>query len=130
MNNYTAIGRMTDDAQVVELQRKGSDETIVVCNFTLAIPRIGSDDADFIRCKAFGQTAEFLEDNLGKGSRIGITGRLQTGKYEKDGVTHWTTDVIVERVDFADGKKPEDDKPARKAQANQAKPSNRSDRRR
>ena len=128
MNKFLAIGRMTDDAQIVELQRKGSDETIVVANFSLAVPRIGSEEADFLRCKAFGQTAEFIEDNLHKGSRIGIEGRLQTGKYEKDGVTHWTTDVIVERVDFADGKKPdEDDKPARKAQA---KPAGKYDRRR
>ena len=120
MNNYAAIGRLTAMPEIMDVPKKGTDETITFVTFTLAVPRIGSEDADFIRCKAFGTTADFIADYLEKGQRVGITGRLQSGKYEKDGVTHWTTDVIVDRVDFADGKAPESDKPARKAEAKPA----------
>lgn len=100
MNSINLIGRLTDAPQMRETK-----ETLIA-NFFVAVPRIGSEEADFLRCVAFGKTAEFVEKYFDKGSRIGISGRVQTGKYEnKDGVTVYTTDVIAERVDFADGKK-------------------------
>ena len=100
MNSINLIGRLTDDARMTETK-----ET-VIANFFVAVPRIGSEEADFVRVVAFGKTAEFVDNYFHKGDRIGISGRIQTGRYEnKDGVTVYTTDVIAERVDFADGKK-------------------------
>lgn len=113
MNSLAMIGRLTADPVVRET--KGKDP-IAVANFTLAVPRIGSEDADFIRCVAFGKTADFLEEYAHKGLRVGITGRIQTGSYEdKDGNTVYTTDVIVERVDFADGKQDDGERSGRAA---------------
>ena len=112
MNNVSIIGRLAADAIIRETRTKGKED-ITIANFRLAVPRIGSDDADFISCTAFGKTAEFIRDYLTKGSRIGVTGRIQTGSYEKDGQTVYTTDVIVERVDFADGKKEDDSRSSR-----------------
>lgn len=108
MNTVALIGRLVADP---ELRSTGKGkESISVLNFTIAVQRIGSEDADFPRCVAFGKTAEFIDQYFRKGTRIGITGRIQTGKYEnKDGDTVWTTDVIVERADFADGKEDSDD---------------------
>lgn len=100
MNSINLIGRLTDEARMTE-----THET-TIANFFVAVPRIGSEEADFVRVVAFGKTAEFVDNYFHKGDRIGISGRIQTGRYEnKDGVTVYTTDVIAERVDFADGRK-------------------------
>ena len=104
MNNVSLIGRLTAEPEI----RNNKDLTIA--NFTLAVDRIGSDEADFIRCVAFGKSAEFVDDYFTKGLRVGVSGRIQTGRYEdKDGNTRYTTDIIVERLDFADGKKEDRD---------------------
>lgn len=61
--------------------------------------------ADFINCVVFGKGAEFAEKYLKKGTKIAVTGRLQTGSYvNKDGVKVNTTDVIVEEQEFAESK--------------------------
>ena len=112
MNTVAIIGRLTADPEGVT-RGKGKD-AVRVLNFSVAVPRIGSEEADFIRCAAFGKTAEFIEQYFDKGSRLGITGHIQTGRYENaEGATVWTTDVIVERADFADAPK-DDDKPSKK----------------
>ena len=45
-----------------------------------------------------------MADNLRKGSLIDITGRIQTGSYEKDGQRIYTTDVVVEKFHFLEAK--------------------------
>lgn len=103
MNNVTLIGRLCKDPEVRTFKSKdGSD--VRQATFTLAVDRAG-DDADFIRCQAYGKTAELVEEWCEKGQRIGVTGHIRTDSYEhKDGYTVYTTDVIVDRFDFADGK--------------------------
>lgn len=104
MNNVQLMGRLTKDPEI----REGK-EGLAIAKWTLAVDRIGSEEADFIYCTAFGKTAEFVEDNIRKGQRIALTGRIQTGRYEgKDGQTVFTFDVIADRVFFADSKKEED----------------------
>ena len=103
MNNVNLIGRLTADPEIRTANNKDKTQ---IANFTLAIDRVGGEEADFIRCVAFGRAAEFVEDYFTKGQRVGVTGRIQTGSYEdKDGNKRYTTDVIVEHMDFADGKK-------------------------
>lgn len=103
MNKTILIGRLTKDAEI----RQGNDKTIA--RFTLAVDRRfkqeGGQAADFISCVAFGKTAEFIEKYVYKGMKVALEGRIQTGKYDKDGVTHYTTDVIVENIEFAESKK-------------------------
>lgn len=103
MNSVCLIGRLTGDPE----GRRARDTDLEICNFTLAIDRPGQDaGADFIRCTCFGKTAEFAEDYFQKGIRAGVTGRIQTGSYEdKDGIMRYTTDIIVDRLYFADGKR-------------------------
>ena len=63
-------------------------------------------DADFFRCVAFGKTKEFVENYMGKGSRVAINGELRTGKYiALDGTDRKTTDVIINRIEFTESKK-------------------------
>lgn len=115
MNTVALLGRLTAD---LDLRKAGkSKDAVSVVNYTLAVSRIGSEEADFIRCVAFGKTAEFMSEYLKKGSRIAVTGRIQTGKYEdKDGKTVFTTEVITDRVDFADGKPEEESGSTRRRQ--------------
>ena len=83
---------------------------MAVARFTLAVDRRfkqeGQPTADFIRCIAFGKTAEFFERFGRKGTKFLIEGRIQTGSYtNKDGVKVYTTDIIVEEQEFAESKR-------------------------
>lgn len=81
------------------------------CRFNIAVDRRfrkeGDDQtAEFIRCVAFGKTAEFLEKYGAKGTKFVLEGRLQTGRYTNDvGSTIYTMDVVAERLEFAESKK-------------------------
>lgn len=103
MNKIMLIGRLTKDIEL----KQGNNATF--SSFTLAVNRQykkdGQPEADFISCKAFGKTAEFLGKYMSKGRQIAVEGRLQTGSYKnKEGATVYTTDVMVESVYFADSK--------------------------
>ena len=102
MNSVSLIGRLTRDPEV----RYSSGSQTAVAKFTLAVNRPfakeGEQDADFIGITCFGKTAELVERYMSKGRMVGVTGRIQTGSYEKDGRKVYTTDVIADRVEFLD----------------------------
>ena len=105
MNKVIQSGRLTKDAEITYTQ--GSNMT--VARFTLAVDRRfkqeGQPTADFIRCIAFGKTAEFFERFGRKGTKFLIEGRIQTGSYtNKDGQKVYTTDVVVENTEFCESK--------------------------
>lgn len=106
MNKVILQGRITKD-----LELRQSQSGTAVLGFTLAVNRKfvkeGEErQADFIMCKAFGKTAENINNYFGKGRLILIEGRIQTGSYEKeDGTKVYTTDVIVDGFDFTGEKK-------------------------
>lgn len=101
MNTVNLIGRLTKDPEEATIKSKDGD--LLKVSFTLAVDR-NKDEADFIRCYAFGKTAETIADYTGKGVRVGVTGHIRTGSYEDKETkkTIFTTDVIVDRFDFAD----------------------------
>lgn len=106
MNRVTLVGRLTKEVNAIETKKD-----LCVARFTLAIDRPGTDaGTDFISCVAFGKTAEFVATYFEKGMRVAVDGRIQTGSYDKDGTTVYTTDVVAERVEFADGKKEDESK--------------------
>lgn len=91
---------LTNGRLVRDVELKGTIE-FQIARFTVAVNRqFKKDEADFISCVAFGKKAETIEKFFKKGSPINIEGRLQTGSYEKDGVKHFTTDVIVGNFEF------------------------------
>lgn len=101
MNKWTGIGRVTKDIEC----RYTAKTQKAVARFTLAVNRMRKEDgADFISCIAWGKTAEIMEKYVKKGHQIGVTGRIQTGSYEKDGHKVFTTDVIVEEMEFLEKK--------------------------
>lgn len=105
MNNIAMLmGRTTAD---VELKQTTSGK--YVSRFTLAVDRPGKDNGtDFVSCVAFSGTAELLSKHVKKGNKILVSGRIQTGSYEKNsGEKVYTTDVIVNSIEFCGGKKEE-----------------------
>ena len=108
MNKVILMGRLTRDPEV---RYSAGDNAMAVARFSLAVDRRrranGGDEqtADFINCVSFGKQAEFAEKYLRKGTKLLVTGRIQTGSYtNKDGVRVYTTDVVVEEQEFAESK--------------------------
>ena len=107
MNKVILMGRLTRDPEIRYSQGENSS---AVARFTLAVDRRfrrQNDDqtADFISCVAFGKTAEFAERYFDQGTKVVGCGRIQTGSYtNKDGQRVYTTDVILEEVEFAESK--------------------------
>lgn len=104
MNKVVLIGRLTRDPEV----RAANNTTIA--RFTLAVDRRfkqdGGQAADFPSIVTFGKTADFVSKYFKQGTKIGLTGRIQTGSYtNKDGVKVYTTEVIADEVEFAESKK-------------------------
>ena len=111
MNKVILMGRLTRDP----MQRMANtvNGEMEVASFTLAVDRRrarsaennGEQTADFIRCTAFGKQAEFVNKYLHQGTKVCLSGRIQTGSYvNKEGQTVYTTDVIVETIEFAESK--------------------------
>ena len=103
MNVCIFIGRLGKDPEV-----RFSQSGKAVANLSLAVTRdYDREQTDWIRCVAFGKTAEVIQTYCKKGDAIGIIGRMQTGSYEdRDGKTVYTTDCMVDRVEFiGNGKK-------------------------
>lgn len=108
MNKVILIGRLTRDPELRYTQNNRS-----VCNFTLACDRgmskakrqeaemEGRPTADFIRCTAWGTTAELANRYLDKGSQVAVEGRLQVQAVDdgQGGKTYYT-DVNVDRLEF------------------------------
>ena len=109
MNKVILMGRLTRDPEVRYSQ---GENPLAIARYTLAVDRRqarnnGGDEqtADFINCVAFGRTGEFAERYLRKGTKIAVTGRIQTGSYtNKDGVRVYTTEVVVEEHEFAESR--------------------------
>ena len=107
MNKVILMGRLTRDPEVRYSQ---GEQATAIARYTLAVDRRfkrdGDQTADFIGCVAFGKLGEFAEKYLRKGTKVVVTGRIQTGSYtNKDGQKVYTTDVVVEDQEFAESKR-------------------------
>ncbi|MBO5163350.1 MAG: single-stranded DNA-binding protein [Ruminococcus sp.] len=108
MNKVILMGRLTADPELRQTQ-----SGISSCRFTVAVNRpfvdknTGQRQADFITCMAWRQTAEFVTRYFRKGNMICVEGNLRTGSYQDrnhQDVTHYTTDVYVDNVEFTGSK--------------------------
>lgn len=105
MNKVILMGRLTREPDIRYSQ---GERQIAIARFTLAVNRRAAgqeQQADFISCVSFGKAAEFAEKYLHQGTKLVVTGRIQTGSYiNRDGQRVYTTDVIVEEQEFAESK--------------------------
>ena len=122
MNKVILMGRLTRDPEVRYSQ---GAEPLAIARYTLAVDRRGrangnnEQTADFIQCVAFGKSGEFVEKYLKQGTKIVVTGRIQTGSYtNKDGNKVYTTEVVVEEQEFAESKSASESNGARPMPAN------------
>ena len=107
MNKVILMGRLTRDPEVRYAQGENS---MAIARFSLAVDRRRQNNsdgqtADFINIVAFGRLGEFAEKYLHKGTKVALSGRIQTGSYtNKDGQRVYTTDIIAEDIEFAESK--------------------------
>lgn len=107
MNKVILMGRLTREPNIS--YSTGEKQTIIA-RYTLAVDRRrradnGEQTADFISCVAFDKAAEFAEKYLHQGTKMVVTGRIQTGSYtNKEGQKIYTTDVVIEEQEFAESK--------------------------
>lgn len=106
MNKAILMGRLTRDPDVRYSQ---GENPMAIARYTLAVDRRfkrdGEQNADFINCLAFGRSAEFAEKYFKQGTKIAVSGRIQTGSYtNREGVKVYTTEVVIEEQEFAESK--------------------------
>lgn len=103
INKVILVGRISNDITVNKSQSGTS-----MCSFSIAVDRyMGKDKekaTDFIRCTAFGSTADILGRYAGKGKQVAVEGNIKTGSYEREGVKHYTQDVQIDKVELLGGK--------------------------
>jgi len=101
MNKAVITGRLVRNVELSFTPGTGK----AIAKFTLAVDRKfknkdGQKETDFIPCVVFGPSAEYVANYSSKGKLIGVSGRLQSGSYEKDGIKRYTMDVIVDEVEI------------------------------
>ena len=106
MNKVVLLGRLTKDPDVRYTQ---GDSPKCSVRFTLAVDRKfkvqNGPTADFISCVAFGKVGEFFEKYCKQGTKVCLSGHIQTGSYDRqDGTKVYTTDVFVDEAEFAESK--------------------------
>jgi len=106
INHVTLVGRLVKD---VELRKTNSNTS--VCSFTIACDRRfksqqpGGQDADFISCIAWRQSADFLAKYGSKGAIVSVEGRIQTRNYDgADGKKVYVTEVVADAVQLISSK--------------------------
>lgn len=112
MNVVTLVGNFCKEN---EIRYTSGENARAILRNTIAVQRkfknreTGQYESDFISIQAFGKTAEFINQYFHKGSKIGVTGEIRTGKYtNKDGQTVYTTDVIVNDAEFVSSRSESD----------------------
>jgi single-strand DNA-binding protein len=103
MNKVIILGRLTRDPEVRYTQTGKA-----VTSFTVAVDTGFGENkhTDFIPVIVWEKLAETCGNNLGKGRRVLVEGRLQIRDYEKDGQKRRAADVIGQTVEFLDSKQP------------------------
>ena len=111
LNKIVIVGRMTKDAQIYE------KEDNKIATFCVATERNYKDDnneisTDYLLCKAFGKTATNIEKYTSQGTLVGITGQMRSRKYEKEGQTHFVTELYIETIKFMSPKNKNNETPS------------------
>jgi single-strand DNA-binding protein len=107
LNKVMAIGRLGRDPETFY-----TSNNLAITKFSIAASEKWFDKntgqqqerTEWIRCVSFGKPAETLAKFVSKGSQIYVEGRLQTSKYDKEGQTHYSTEVVIANFQFLDTK--------------------------
>ncbi|HDI6510801.1 TPA: single-stranded DNA-binding protein [Staphylococcus aureus] len=99
LNKIVIVERLTKDAQIFEKEDRK------IATFCVETHRNYKDEngeivCDYLFCKAFGKLASNIEKYTNQGTLVGITGQMRSRKYDKDGQTHFVTELYVETIKF------------------------------
>ncbi|NWK83347.1 single-stranded DNA-binding protein [Staphylococcus sp. GSSP0090] len=99
INNIVIVGRLTKNPKIYDKEEKK------LATFCVAVTRNYKDKnqkpiCDYLFCKAFGKMANHIEKYTNQGSLVGITGQMQSHKYEKEGQTHFVSEILIESIQF------------------------------
>lgn len=127
VNKVIILGRLGQDPEMTY-----TASGMAVCKFSLATSeknKEGKETTAWHRLIAFGKTGEIIGQYMTKGRELYVEGKLSYGQYEKDGITRYTTDIIVKEFSFIGGnqqnqsyQKPEQPNPQYSNVGNQAPP--------
>lgn len=96
MNKVILMGRLTNEPEL-----RQTPNGTMVAKFGIAVRRrVANDQTDFLNCSAWRKTAKFVSKYFHKGNMIALSGRIETGSYQKDGQTVYTTGIVAEEVYF------------------------------
>ena len=118
MNTISLVGRITKKPEL-----RYTNNNKPVCEFNLAVNRIGQEQADFITCQVWNAQAENLVKYQDKGSLIGVVGSLRVDQFQdKDGNNRYKTYVLVNNVEFLGTKKETTEQPVEQPTQPEADP--------
>ena len=107
INRVVLVGRLTRDVEVRKTASGLSVATFTVaCDRRMARGQDGNNQqsADFISCVAWRQAADFLGSYARKGALVGVEGRIQTRKYDRDGQKVYVTEIVCDTVNLLEPK--------------------------
>lgn len=99
MNTVNLIGRLTKDPDISFININGDRKKMA--KYILAVESIGKKDVNFILCSVIDKGAEWIENNIKKGSRIGVVGSIETSHYKKSGIEVTKVEINVKEQYFA-----------------------------
>ncbi|MDB6163064.1 MAG: ssb [Xanthomonadaceae bacterium] len=134
INKVILVGNLGNDPETKYTQAGMAITTLSVATTTSRKDKEGNfqEKTEWHRVKLFGKTAEVAAEYLKKGRQVYIEGRIEYGSYEKDGVKHYTTDILCDDMQMLGGggegrAEPRSDAPARSARPQRQEPSPRRD---
>ena len=105
INKVILVGNLGNDPETRYTQGGMAVTSISLATTTVRKDRDGNqqEKTEWHRVKMFGKLGEIAGEYLRKGRQVYIEGRLEYGSYEKDGVKHYTTDIIADDMQMLGG---------------------------
>jgi single-strand DNA-binding protein len=105
VNKVILVGNLGNDPEVKYTQGGMAITTLSLATTSVRKDRDGNqqEKTEWHRVKLFGKLGEIAGEYLKKGRQVYIEGRIEYGSYEKDGVKHYTTDIIADEMQMLGG---------------------------
>ena len=107
LNQCQFIGRLGKDP---ETRYMPNGDAVTSFSIACGWKTKDKEGTEWVNVTAFGKLAEICSEYLRKGAQVFIQGRMQTEKYEKDGVTRYTTKIVADRMQMLGGRSDGDER--------------------
>jgi single-strand DNA-binding protein len=105
VNKVILVGNLGNDPDVKYTQGGMAITTLSLATTSVRKDKDGNqqEKTEWHRVKLFGKLGEIAAEYLKKGRQVYIEGRIEYGSYEKDGVKHYTTDIVGDEMQMLGG---------------------------